>query len=64
MQKNVGKTDRIIRIIAAIFIAVFGVIDKDIFGFLSIPLLLTAIFSWCPMYANCGRSTCGTNHKN
>lgn len=64
MKKNMGNTDRIIRIAAALLVAglyVGGVIT----GTLGIVLmviagifLLTSFISFCPLYAPFGITTC------
>lgn len=66
MKKNMGSTDRIVRILIAAIIAVLyftGVVS----GTLGIILLvlagvfvLTSFISFCPLYAPFGISTCRT----
>lgn len=69
MKKNMGSTDRIIRVILAAVIAglFFG---KVITGTLGIVLLvlagvfvLTSVVSFCPLYAPFGLSTCPVEEK-
>jgi hypothetical protein len=50
MTCNVGKTDKIIRVIAAVAIAVLGFYFKSWWGFLAIIPLLTAVVGFCPLY--------------
>ena len=66
MKKNMGNTDRVIRLIIA---AVIGVLyyTGTISGTLGIVLLvlagvfvLTSFVSFCPLYAPFGISTCPT----
>ena len=66
MKKNMGTTDRVIRLIIA---AVIGVLyyTGTISGTLGIVLLvlaavfvLTSFVSFCPLYAPFGTSTCAT----
>jgi hypothetical protein len=67
MKKNMGSTDRIIRLLIAAVIAILyftGVIT----GTLAIVLLvvggifiLTSFISFCPLYAPFGINTCKTN---
>jgi hypothetical protein len=66
MNKNIGNTDRIIRIVvgvALIIAALSGWIG--IWGWLGIVPLATAIFSFCPLYALLGMSSTHgfPNHK-
>ena len=69
MKKNMGSTDRIVRIIAA---AVIGVLyyTGTISGTLGLVLLilagiflLTSFISFCPLYAPFGLSTCSIKDK-
>jgi hypothetical protein len=50
MTCNVGKTDKIIRVIAAVAIAVLGFYFKSWWGLLAIIPLLTAFVGFCPLY--------------
>ncbi len=67
MTKNVGKTDKIVRIVVSIALAVlviFEIIPEPYnyvaFG-ASLVLLLTSVISFCPLYALIGKSTCEKN---
>lgn len=53
MKKNIGKTDRILRVIIGILLLVFVLIDpsKYWWGFFGIVPLLTAFIRFCPLYA-------------
>jgi len=66
MKKNMGNADRIIRVIVAVIIAALY-FTNVITGTLGIVLLalagifvLTSLFSFCPLYAPFGLSTCKT----
>jgi hypothetical protein len=64
MKKNMGNTDRAIRVILAIVFAVFYFTNMvtGTFGIvllvLSVIFLLTSLISFCPLYALFGFSTC------
>ncbi|NKI30894.1 YgaP family membrane protein [Croceivirga thetidis] len=64
MKKNMGNTDRIIRILAAIIIAVlyFLGIIQGILAYVLISVgvifLLTSFVSFCPLYTLVGLNTC------
>ena len=66
MKKNIGTTDRIIRIIIAAAIAVlyFTNIIPGTIGIVLIAVagifVLTSLVSFCPLYALAGLSTCPT----
>ncbi len=64
MKKNMGNTDRIIRVIAAIVFAVLyftGTVTGTI-GLVLVVLgavfLATSFISFCPLYALVGMNTC------
>jgi len=64
MKKNMGNTDRIIRIlVAAIFAALyFSKTVEGTFGLvllvLGIVFVLTSVISFCPLYLPFGINTC------
>ncbi len=50
MEKNVGKTDTIVRIILAIVILTLGIYYRSWWGALAVIPLFTAFIHWCPLY--------------
>ncbi|MDA3872284.1 MAG: DUF2892 domain-containing protein [Candidatus Marinimicrobia bacterium] len=50
MKCNVGKTDKIIRIILGIVIGVIGIYYKSWWGLIGIIPIITGLISWCPIY--------------
>jgi hypothetical protein len=63
MKKNIGTTDRIVRLLIAIvcFVAVFmggNSYIKIILSVLSIFTLYESLFGWCAFYALIGKNTC------
>ncbi len=50
MQKNMGKGDIILRIIAGTVILALGFIYDSWWGAVGVIPLLTAFIGWCPMY--------------
>jgi hypothetical protein len=69
MKKNMGNTDRMVRVLIAAVVAVLyftGVISGTI-GIVLIALaaifLLTSLVSFCPLYAPFGISTCQVKEK-
>ena len=69
MKKNMGLTDRIIRVIVA---AIIGILyfSGTISGTLGMVLLilagifvLTSLISFCPLYAPIGLNTCALKKK-
>ncbi len=51
MNYNVGPTDRLIRIIIGLVIAIVGVIFDSWWGLIGIVPLATGLFKFCPVYA-------------
>ena len=64
MIKNVGQTDKIIRIVLAVILASldFFVVFKGRFSWVlsvvAIVLLATALLNFCPLYKVLEKSTC------
>lgn len=64
MKANMGKTDKIVRIAAAILIAVlyFTNVISGTLGLvlliLAVIFVLTSLISFCPLYAPFGINTC------
>ncbi len=58
MKHNVGKADKIIRIILAIIIAGLGYYYQSWWGLVAIVPLATAFMNFCPLYPIFGISTC------
>lgn len=69
MTKNMGKTDKTIRLVLAIVIAVLiltGVLTGTlawIFGIVAVVFALTSAISFCPLYTIFGLSTCPREDK-
>jgi len=60
MTRNIGSTDRIIRIVAGLAIIAAGVYFGSWWGAIGLIPLATAAVGWCPAYAPFGISTCAT----
>lgn len=60
MVKNVGGTDRIIRVILGVAIILIGIYYQSWWGVIGIVPLFTAAINWCPAYLPFGISTCKT----
>lgn len=50
MKCNIGKTDKMIRIVIGIVIAILGIAFKSWWGLLAIVPLGTAAVGWCALY--------------
>lgn len=51
MQKNVGKTDKIIRIVLGLVIILLGVVYKSWWGVIGLLPIATAAIGFCPLYS-------------
>jgi hypothetical protein len=64
MKKNMGSTDKIIRIVIALLIGVLyytGTISGTmalVLGIFAVIFVLTSLISFCPLYLPLGISTC------
>ncbi len=70
MKKNMGSTDKIVRIILALIVVAlyyFGVIEGTlayVLLALAAIFVLTSLISFCPLYAPFGMSTCKTKSSD
>lgn len=69
MKKNMGSSDRIIRVVIAVVISLLFIthVITGVFGTILLILgavfLLTSFISFCPLYAPFGISTCKTKKQ-
>lgn len=63
MKCNVGKTDKIIRIVIGLGIIAVGVYLKSWWGAVGLIPILTASCGNCPIYKPFGISTCKTDES-
>jgi len=70
MKANMGKADRIIRMLIAAGLVVLytSEIVSGSFGFIllviAFVMLLTSVVSFCPLYVPLGLNTCSTKQKS
>ena len=57
MKCNVGSTDRVIRIVAGIGLAIGGIIFESYWGLIGVVVLATGVFRVCLLYSVLGIST-------
>jgi type IV secretory pathway TrbD component len=50
MKKNIGTTDKVIRLILGILVGVLGIIFQTWWGLIGVVLIGTALINWCPLY--------------
>ena len=58
MKKNVGSTDRMVRIVLGLIIGAAGIYFRSWWGLIGIIPVFTALIGWCPLYLPFGLSTC------
>ncbi|MAY43134.1 MULTISPECIES: DUF2892 domain-containing protein [unclassified Neptuniibacter] len=59
MNKNIGTVDKSIRIfIGLVLIALVFVGPQTALGWIGLPVILIALFGWCPLYKVVGINTC------
>ncbi|MGJ4910055.1 DUF2892 domain-containing protein [Bradyrhizobium sp. HKCCYLRH2060] len=65
MTQNIGKIDRLLRIIVGLAILSLTVVGPHtLWGLLGLIPLGTALIGWCPPYAMLGINTCGTKSNS
>ncbi|MFP4620295.1 MAG: DUF2892 domain-containing protein [Bacteroidales bacterium] len=64
MEKNIGKTDKVIRIILGLIIGAVGVYFQSWWGLVGLIPLLTAFTGTCTLYLPFGISTCSTKTEH
>ena len=57
MKRNVGKTDRIIRVLIGLIVIALGAYFKSWWGAIGLLPIITAAVGWCPPYRLLGIST-------
>ncbi|MCK9595446.1 MAG: DUF2892 domain-containing protein [Candidatus Omnitrophica bacterium] len=58
---NMGKTERIIRIVTGAGVIIWGLLTKNVLGLIGLLPLITGLVGWCGLYKIMGnRSCCGS----
>ncbi len=61
MKRNIGKTDRIIRVLIGLIVIAVGAYFKSWWGAIGLLPIFTAALGWCGLYTLFGISTCKVN---
>ena len=61
MKQNIGKTDRIIRVLIGLIVIAVGAYFKSWWGAIGLLPIFTAALGWCGLYTLFGISTCKVN---
>ncbi|MBL7904188.1 MAG: DUF2892 domain-containing protein [Bacteroidales bacterium] len=70
MKKNVGNTDKLIRLVIALVIAVLYFMDiisgtvALVLGIVALAMVATSLLNFCGLYAIFGFSTCKNKAEN
>lgn len=63
MNKNVGNTDRILRIVVGLALIGIAVSGISVWGWIGVVPLFTGVFRYCPAYSLLGMNTCPMEKK-
>lgn len=63
MKKNVGSTDKVVRIVLGLIIIALGINYQSWLGIIGLVPIFTALIGWCPAYLPFGISTCKTKES-
>ncbi|WP_396174910.1 DUF2892 domain-containing protein [Flavobacterium sp.] len=70
MKKNIGNTDRFVRVMFGIILLIIfmsGAITNSLWNWIilavSLVLIITAFATFCPLYALLGKSSCEAKRK-
>jgi hypothetical protein len=64
MTRNTGKSDRIVRLVAAFVIFAIGLATGSWLGLIGFIPLVTGLLGTCPLYSLFGFSTCPLEDKS
>lgn len=60
MKRNIGNTDKKIRVAVGAIVVLAGILTQSWWGLVGIVPLVTAVIGFCPLYPLFGFSTCET----
>ncbi len=63
MRRNIGTTDRIVRVLVGLALLILGIGLKSWWGAVGVIPVLTAFVGICPAYLPLGISTCKTSAR-
>ncbi|OHD97174.1 MAG: hypothetical protein A3E21_03060 [Sulfurimonas sp. RIFCSPHIGHO2_12_FULL_36_9] len=58
MTKNIGKVDKVARIVVGVIFIVLGMMTGSWLGLIGIIPIATAVINWCPLYDLLKMNTC------
>lgn len=63
MKKNIGHSDKRIRLLFGVALIIYGLYFNSWIGLIGIVPILTALVNICPIYSLIGINTCHINSK-
>lgn len=58
MKTNVGRVDKVLRIVAGLALIGWALMGGPLWAWIGVVPLATGLFNFCPLYAALGISTC------
>ncbi len=63
MKKNVGKIDKVIRVVVGVGMIAYAAMTGTTWAYLGVIPLVTAAMGFCPLYLPFGIKTCKTENQ-
>ena len=60
MKRNIGKSDKVVRLVVDAAVIAAGVVFQSWWGAIAAVPILTALMGWCPPYSLLGINICAT----
>ncbi|MFO0389097.1 MAG: DUF2892 domain-containing protein [Alphaproteobacteria bacterium] len=57
MQCNIGKKDKILRLVLGLALVIWGMVSQNWLGAIGLVLIITAMVRFCPAYTVIGMNT-------
>lgn len=64
MTKNIGKVDKVARIVVGVIFIVLGMMTGSWLGIIGIIPIATAVLNWCPFYTLLNMNTCNDKFES
>ncbi|MDX9757497.1 MAG: DUF2892 domain-containing protein [Sulfurimonas sp.] len=64
MTKNIGKVDKVARIVVGVILIVLGMMTNSLLGLIGIIPIVTAFLGTCPFYTLLNMNTCNDKFES
>ncbi|MDP2893134.1 MAG: DUF2892 domain-containing protein [Sulfurimonas sp.] len=64
MTKNIGKVDKVARIVVGVILIVLGMMTNSLLGLIGIIPIVTAFLGTCPLYTLLNMNTCNDKFES